>query len=287
MADVMFSDMEFGRVVSPDAEESVGFLRQEMNSENLAGTAKLKFRHHVFLAWGLVYEWPSEVPDDCPEGSPPRLLDQALKKLAEEGGQAKIKFTLVQAANGIEEGDMMVFPDYVRFRGGRGMEKSLEALVSYLKGGAASSPVGDLEELSGSFAFVCSHAARDARCGHCGPRLMEAIAVKQASNPQPGLNVFKCSHVGGHKYAGNLLVYSGKGSLDDCHWYGYVTPENVGSVLSGKEVRGPLWRGRLGLDPVTAIRERQLQRAKAAAPVVAVSLAAALAVAFTWRRQRR
>jgi hypothetical protein len=78
------------------------------------------------------------------------------------------------------------------------------------------------------FVFVCSHRVRDARCGYCGPVLVEAIRKEVAAKLGGGGNVhvFACSHVGGHVYAGNVLVYSKHGGV--C--FGCVTPADV-SVL--------------------------------------------------------
>eukprot|EP00971_Amphidinium_carterae_P296194 5883559-Amphidinium_carterae.1 len=39
--------------------------------------------------------------------------------------------------------------------------------------------------------------SRDERCGHCGPALIDAIKEQEIS-----ARVRKCSHVGGHIYAG-------------------------------------------------------------------------------------
>ncbi|KAL0055623.1 hypothetical protein WJX82_002523 [Trebouxia sp. C0006] len=70
--------------------------------------------------------------------------------------------------------------------------------------------------------------------------------------------VFKCSHVGGHKYAGNVLVY---GAMSPCDgdWFGGVNNSNAAEFLSGvldAEVGSEggaeepglrhLWRGRMG-----------------------------------------
>ncbi len=57
--------------------------------------------------------------------------------------------------------------------------------------------------------------------------------------------VLPCSHVGGHKYAGNIVVYSSTGG----HWYGRVKPCHADSivethVLSGRVFK-ELWRGRM------------------------------------------
>lgn len=68
---------------------------------------------------------------------------------------------------------------------------------------------GVQEVLTGSHVFVCAHGSRDKRCGVCGPVLIEKLKEGIQSR---GLNdkvfVSACSHVGGHKYAGNLIIYS-------------------------------------------------------------------------------
>ncbi|KAM1111938.1 hypothetical protein ACFX2I_044874 [Malus domestica] len=59
--------------------------------------------------------------------------------------------------------------------------------------------------------------------------------------------VTACSHIGDHKCAGNLIVYSpgSDGSITG-HWYGYVTPEDVPELLDQHIGKGDiierLWR---------------------------------------------
>lgn len=65
------------------------------------------------------------------------------------------------------------------------------------------------EVLTGSYIFVCAHGSRDKRCGVCGPVLIEKLKEEigfRGMNDQ--VFVTPCSHVGGHKYAGNLIIYS-------------------------------------------------------------------------------
>jgi (2Fe-2S) ferredoxin len=61
------------------------------------------------------------------------------------------------------------------------------------------------------------------------------------------VTVRRTSHVGGHAFAGNVLIYP---SGD---WYGFVTPADVSRLvedhLAGGKVVTDLWRGRMGLAP--------------------------------------
>ena len=70
--------------------------------------------------------------------------------------------------------------------------------------------------------YVCTHGSRDCRCGDLGEPLYQAL-VKEArwrkiggamSDGEDGVRVARVSHVGGHKYAGNALVYKEGGACD-------------------------------------------------------------------------
>ncbi|KAK7319339.1 hypothetical protein RJT34_04058 [Clitoria ternatea] len=56
--------------------------------------------------------------------------------------------------------------------------------------------------------FVCAHGSRDVRCHVCGPVLMEKFNEEiQLRGLKDQISVVECSHVGDHKYAGNLIIY--------------------------------------------------------------------------------
>ncbi|CAG8442617.1 14040_t:CDS:2 [Acaulospora morrowiae] len=97
---------------------------------------------------------------------------------------------------------------------------------------------------------ICSHKRRDKRCGVTGPILKEEFdrVLKEKnldveSHNNNGIAVFLSSHTGGHKFAGNIIVYrDGQGI-----WYGRVIPCHVKSiveltVLEGKVIKD-LYRG--------------------------------------------
>ena len=65
--------------------------------------------------------------------------------------------------------------------------------------------------------MVCAHASRDKRCGVIGPHLVEVfkkqlkLALSGSENTivsgSGSGSVRGCSHVGGHKFAGNVLWF--------------------------------------------------------------------------------
>ena len=81
---------------------------------------------------------------------------------------------------------------------------------------------GSLEAISESYVFVCCDASRDKsqRCGVCGPALIKRFKEEISGLGLDGqVAVSACSHVGGHKYAGNVIIFrsDGKGEVTG-HW---------------------------------------------------------------------
>lgn len=97
------------------------------------------------------------------------------------------------------------------------------------------------------FLFSCCHVARDARCGYCGVKIHDLIVEEiEKRGLKTKVMAARVSHVGGHVYAGNLLVYPSGA------WYGYVRPEDVPRVFDQHLAQGVLLadklRGKLGLN---------------------------------------
>ena len=63
------------------------------------------------------------------------------------------------------------------------------------------------EPLVGDQIMVCCHNLHDARCGVCGPVLVTEFR-KVIKERNLDTLVWPCSHIGGHKFAGNLIAYT-------------------------------------------------------------------------------
>ena len=62
------------------------------------------------------------------------------------------------------------------------------------------------QPINGIHLYVCCHGSRDTRCGNIGNRLARALdRLVQERQMQGNVQVFKCSHVGGHKVCPSLL----------------------------------------------------------------------------------
>ncbi|KAF8266260.1 Sucrase/ferredoxin-like-domain-containing protein, partial [Lactarius quietus] len=116
--------------------------------------------------------------------------------------------------------------------------------------------------------YVCTHGARDCRCGEWGSKVVDALRneIHRRKEMEPTgkysrVVVGEVGHVGGHQYAANMLVFP------HGEWLGGLRPDNVPRVLEViMEQSSPMdlartsllpthWRGRMGLT-----RDQQLQR---------------------------
>ncbi|WOL13633.1 hypothetical protein Cni_G22406 [Canna indica] len=231
-----------------DAE--YGFQRPEIGKESLVGTVQ-RYDRHLFLCYKSPEVWPSHV-----EGSEsdrlPRFLAGEIKNWA-SAIDKKTRLTICEGVDGTDfsNGDVLIFPDMMRYR--RLTHFDVEQFVDeVLKKNSEWLP-SKPEPLSGSYVFVCAHGSRDRRCGVCGPVLIKRFKEEISSRGLHGqVFVSPCSHIGGHKYAGNVIIFSPNviGEVTG-HWYGYVTPDDVPILLEKHIGKGKivdhLWRGQMGL----------------------------------------
>lgn len=124
--------------------------------------------------------------------------------------------------------------------------------------------------------LICGHGGRDDRCGKLAPVLTAEFEEKlrrqnisiltdtpsaeltlEAANYFPPARIASISHIGGHKFAGNVIVYippsfssnplAGKGI-----WYGRVAPEHVEGIVQKTILEGTVikehFRGGIGAD---------------------------------------
>jgi hypothetical protein len=126
--------------------------------------------------------------------------------------------------------------------------------------------------------LICGHGERDARCGTMGPLLQAEFEEKlqrqnmkllhepltsetqdksSVNGGRPAVRVGLISHIGGHKWAGNVIIYippafAGNSLAGKGIWYGRVAPQHVEgivqkTILDGKVIR-ELYRGGIDQD---------------------------------------
>lgn len=89
-----------------------------------------------------------------------------------------------------------------------------------------------------AYVFLCSHRTRDKRCGITAPLIKKEIDLhtrelgyyRDSGDDRPdGVKVGFINHIGGHKYAANVIIYlkrSGKNI-----WLARVNPNNVKPIV--------------------------------------------------------
>ncbi|KAK4054199.1 hypothetical protein OIV83_001225 [Microbotryomycetes sp. JL201] len=105
--------------------------------------------------------------------------------------------------------------------------------------------------------YVCTHGTRDCRCGDLGEPLYQALVndIKRRKlggelvDGSEGVRVARVAHIGGHKFAGNALVFRDDGK---CDWYGLLRASDASELIdyaTAAEGKPWLsrWRGRLGM----------------------------------------
>ena len=227
---------------------------------------------HFFICHSNALHWPAKLEKDLDSSIP-----EFSELLKDSGSNARI--TAYEGVAGDKEGDVMVFHAETGLRRPKQTGWSPKEIVEkgkyQIHGGCllifiilytlssnyehtdhnlgltALDQDALWEDVEGIHLMVCSHTNRDARCGECGPKLVSGFD-KVSSSKLEAHQVYarKCSHVGGHRYAGNVLAFSGRKG----HWLGYVQDHDCEQVVefarSGAMDQGKLakmWRGSAGV----------------------------------------
>jgi leucyl-tRNA synthetase len=90
--------------------------------------------------------------------------------------------------------------------------------------------------------LICGHGGRDTRCGVLGP-ILHSTFRQEFGRRGIDADVGLISHIGGHKFAGNVIMYvppsmSGNALKGSGVWYGRVGPEQVEGVVEETLVKG-------------------------------------------------
>ncbi|CAI5756071.1 unnamed protein product [Candida verbasci] len=106
-------------------------------------------------------------------------------------------------------------------------------------------------EIGKDLVLTCGHAKRDIRCGIMGPILQNEFTSRLKKDYINSVYNGQITHIGGHKYAGNVLYYPKEtSSPKDFIWYGRVFPEDVDDIIKetvvNKKIIKELFRGPIG-----------------------------------------
>ncbi|GAA5987959.1 hypothetical protein JCM10908_007290 [Rhodotorula pacifica] len=240
----------------------------------VVGSAPELSRHLLIHTPHPTSTWPSHLHATSPLAKHLHDRWQANPQLAKigfnftDGGDMKVtqawdpsrtKFDEPPADAAVEEYSATVYPDFIDVPSASIAELSDERLASFsdLSPPPVSTPQNTTSTPSRVHIFICTHRTRDCRCGDIGEPLYDALLGEikrrklggELKAGRDGVRIARVAHVGGHKWAGNALVYRSDGVGD---WYGLLQPEDAPKLLDYATSPSSLpwfsrWRGRLGL----------------------------------------
>jgi leucyl-tRNA synthetase len=119
---------------------------------------------------------------------------------------------------------------------------SAKQKANLLRDESKASELPPVENITKPTILICGHGGRDQRCGILGP-LLQSSFQSELQRRSIDADVGLISHIGGHKYAGNVIIYlppsmQANALKGSGIWYGRIGPENVEGVVDETVVRG-------------------------------------------------
>jgi leucyl-tRNA synthetase len=126
---------------------------------------------------------------------------------------------------------------------------SAEQKAHLLRDESKAAELPKAEDITKPTILICGHGGRDQRCGVLGP-ILQSEFRKEFGRREIDADIGLISHIGGHKFAGNVIMYippsmTGNALKGSGVWYGRVGPENVEGVVEETLVKGRVITGLL------------------------------------------
>ena len=261
----------------------------------LAGSVK-PYGRHLLVSTGRT-DWVHSIDEE--EGSVAQAVHRGLYDQKYGGrkrdGEGRIvlsntSFAPRRIGSGVTE--CMIMPEW-RLVKGVMPDTTSELVRRFIDGGDESGGTLESETLPfHSLVLICSHGKRDKRCGVTSKFLVKAFesglrrreiyrsfddtrTEAQGGVPGGGTCVGCLSHIGGHKFAGNVIVYRRRTKsvaelhekLKELTLTNVDNPEDAGTRLidegRGEEICGEgIWLGRVEPKHVEAIIEEVILKGK-------------------------
>ena len=218
--------------------------------EELAGTAT---RARRFLLVEVRESWGRDVVADT--ALPDTVTERLTRWAGETGGDGRVLF--VRKPERRDAAKTAVFVAQVGEHGGKLARMELDRIEDLAH---ADLDPGGPEPVTLPMLLVCTHGRRDACCARLGVPLYDAL--RRHVEPEA---VWQCSHLGGHRFAGNVLV------LPQGVMLGRVRPVHAARVaaqLADNEIPLGHYRGRVIHEPAVQAAELSI-RARLGAPQLA------------------
>lgn len=111
-----------------------------------------------------------------------------------------------------------LYPDFIPIPAlSKSSLEAFEAFYLALPPAAPPSTVSPATTPPRTHIYVCTHGLRDCRCGDIGePLYQDLVSAARRRKVGEEVEIRRISHIGGHVWAANALVYREGGSSDWC-----------------------------------------------------------------------
>mmetsp|Transcript_24831 Transcript_24831/g.42036 ORF Transcript_24831/g.42036 Transcript_24831/m.42036 type:complete len:277 (+) Transcript_24831:18-848(+) len=199
---------------------------------SLTDSAPKVDRHLILCGMASDTDWPKKIEKE--QGSFASALSSALAGANTSSTSLSIKMTACNEPNSrAEYCDIIVYPEMLRFCVPLHDPSCITSFAEFVSLPCLSSTLPRAVTLSplplpgDTLLLVCTHGNRDKRCGRAGPIVLAALKEELEARgvPDSVVAVRATSHIGGHRYAGTLIVYP------QGQWYGFMTKKTVKPLL--------------------------------------------------------
>ncbi|KAE8351251.1 Sucrase/ferredoxin-like-domain-containing protein [Aspergillus coremiiformis] len=210
-----------------------------------------KFSTHILVATGKS-DWAEKVENE--KGSLMQAFDSSLQ---ESKGGIMVSASNIQNPNESADGNhkdmkgttVLLLPSFtfVDSVTTSDVRELIDCFIDAPKGQPGNSQLPSRPCQHDYVVLLCSHKRRDARCGITAPLIKQELErhlrplglYRDTDDDRPGgVGIFFVSHVGGHKFAANVLVYRKK--EEQMIWLARVKPEHCEGVVKYTILQGKI-----------------------------------------------
>ncbi|KAF9359550.1 hypothetical protein BGX34_008306 [Mortierella sp. NVP85] len=226
------------------------------------------YTRHVLISTGKD-DWESHIDSDKASLAYylSRAIDEGQKKQRESNGNDVERIMLTNSSRKAEDWEgpgwqVIILPDHIMVNNVTA-EQCDDFYEAFLKPSVGSMQLTDGSDAGGgsrvqagkttfvarrwqprAAIMICSHKKRDKRCGVTAPILRKELVKVLRSKDMYGdgegdVEIWMVSHIGGHKFAGNVIVHRSEGQAV---WYGRVEPCHSQAIVEATVERGEVIR---------------------------------------------
>jgi len=235
----------------------------------LVGTVKQTYTRHVIICTGK-FDWEPKIHKEF--GSLASELHLLLNALDEKIRDATLITCCSEKSHSedLNQNDIIVYPEGIRYLG-VGVGDLSSFVNDQIRNGIICSSIKHERLPFERLVLVCTHNSRDKRCGRAGPQILKTLQslLSNKGIDESRVVVRGSSHLGGHKYAGVVVVYP------EGDWYGQMSSRIAETLLdaycvssredsksnakqNAQDLMAEHWRGRMG-EPAEVSKKRLIE----------------------------